>query len=77
MAQLQKALITVGLLLSFFAPHLVNANGYSLRSFQEGLALIELNDKYGFIDKTGNVVIPLQFDYAHDFSEGLAESIIK
>ena len=30
------------------------------------------NDKYGFIDKTGKVVIPLIYEFAGDFHEGLA-----
>ena len=29
--------------------------------------------KYGFIDKSGKVVIELQFDIAGDFSEGFAK----
>ena len=29
--------------------------------------------KYGFIDKSGKVVIELQYDYVSDFSEGLAK----
>ena len=29
--------------------------------------------KYGFIDKSGKVVIEPQFDYVGDFSEGLAK----
>ena len=28
--------------------------------------------KMGYIDKTGRLVIPFKFDYAGDFSEGLA-----
>jgi len=28
--------------------------------------------KFGFMDKTGNVVIPLMYDEAEDFHEGLA-----
>ena len=28
--------------------------------------------KYGYIDKTGNLKIPTQFDFATEFSEGLA-----
>lgn len=39
-----------------------------------GLFLIWTSDrKYGYIDKTGAVVIQPQFDVAYDFSEGLAE----
>lgn len=30
------------------------------------------NNKYGYIDKTGKVIIPPQFDQADEFSEGLA-----
>jgi len=33
---------------------------------------VEKDDKFGFIDRTGKVVIPLQFDSANDFNEGLA-----
>ena len=29
--------------------------------------------KYGFIDKSGKVVIEPQFDWVSDFSEGLAK----
>ena len=40
-------------------------------SFSEGLAMVRLNGKRGFIDKSGNVVIPLKYDDAGWFSEGL------
>ncbi len=45
----------------------VDANGFS-----EGLALVEKDDKYGFINKDNEVVIPLIYDQALWFSEGLA-----
>ena len=35
------------------------------------------NGKYGFIDRTGKVVVPFQFDHAWDFSEGLAQVELK
>lgn len=38
----------------------------------DGLALVELNGKYGFIDKTGKFVIEPQFRDASQFFEGLA-----
>lgn len=42
-------------------------------SFYEGLAVAKLNGKYGFIDKTGKLVIPLIYDDVEDFfNEGLA-----
>ena len=31
-----------------------------------------MNGKYGFIDKTGKEVIPIKYDDANSFSEGLA-----
>ena len=40
--------------------------------FSEGLAVVVLNRKYGYIDKTGREVIPLKFDDAGNFSNGLA-----
>jgi hypothetical protein len=40
--------------------------------FSEGLARAEVNGKWGFIDKKGNMVIPAVYDSAWDFSKGLA-----
>ncbi|MBT9874151.1 hypothetical protein GPL06_15305 [Bacteroides salyersiae] len=43
------------------------------RDFKEGLTVVlNANHKYGFIDKAGVETIPCQFDYASDFSDGLA-----
>ena len=39
--------------------------------FNEGLASVELDGKFGFIDKRGKIIIPIQYDVANDFSEGL------
>jgi hypothetical protein len=44
----------------------------NVMNFDEGLAAVKLNSKWGFIDKTGREVIPRKYDEAHDFSEGLA-----
>ena len=38
----------------------------------DGLVLVELNDKFGFIDTTGRVIIPFKYASADDFFEGLA-----
>lgn len=59
---------------------IINTNNYlQLRSFHEGLAAVsgkanqsDVNDSWGFIDKTGALAIPLQFSKAKDFSDGLA-----
>ena len=33
---------------------------------------VKQDKKWGYIDKTGRIIIPFKFDGAHDFSEGLA-----
>ena len=38
-------------------------------TYYEGLARVKLNDKFGFIDKTGKEVIPIKYDDAYSFSE--------
>lgn len=40
--------------------------------FSEGLAAVNKNDKYGFIDTKGKVVIEPQYEWASSFSDGLA-----
>ena len=40
--------------------------------FSKGFARVILNNKWGFVDKTGNEVIPCKYDWADDFSEGFA-----
>lgn len=40
--------------------------------FHEGLAYFEKDGKFGYVDKKGNIVIKPQFQFAFDFSEGLA-----
>lgn len=41
-------------------------------TFHEGLAPVQMSDKWGFIDKSGKHVIEPQFDEVYRFSEGLA-----
>lgn len=45
--------------------------------FNEGLAKFVLNDKFGFIDKNGKIVVTPIYEDAEDFSEGLAAVAIK
>ena len=40
--------------------------------FSEGLAKVKINDKYGFINTKGEIVIEAKYESASDFSEGLA-----
>ena len=44
----------------------------TFQKFSEGLAAIERNGKWGYIDKEGKDVIPCRYEGAHNFSEGLA-----
>jgi tetratricopeptide (TPR) repeat protein len=43
-----------------------------VRSFYNGLAAVQLNEKWGFINKNGVVVISIKYDYALNFSGGKA-----
>jgi hypothetical protein len=40
--------------------------------FKEGLALVKINGKYGYINKKMQFVIPSKFEDAYDFCNGLA-----
>ncbi|MCL2772366.1 MAG: WG repeat-containing protein [Oscillospiraceae bacterium] len=44
----------------------------SMNPYGEGLICVSKNGKWGYIDKNGEVVIPLIYDFADFFSEGLA-----
>lgn len=43
-----------------------------LYPFSEGLAAVKKNDKFGFINTKGELVIPCQYQYAGSFKDGLA-----
>ncbi|RUS99239.1 hypothetical protein DSM106972_079410 [Dulcicalothrix desertica PCC 7102] len=45
-------------------------------SFSSGLVGVKLNGKWGFIDETGQLVIPYQFDKVQQFSDGIANASI-
>ncbi|GHV42636.1 hypothetical protein FACS189490_12010 [Clostridia bacterium] len=38
----------------------------------DGLSVVMKDDKWGFIDKTGSLVIPLTYSFAYDFNDGFA-----
>ncbi|MEP3278639.1 MAG: WG repeat-containing protein [Stappiaceae bacterium] len=44
--------------------------------FSEGLALVQINGRYGFIDRNGMVVIQPKFELSGGFKHGLAEVIV-
>jgi len=51
--------------------HLSNRTYDSQEDFEDGLAKVEINGKYGFINKQGIEIIPLKYDYIKGFSHGL------
>ena len=46
---------------------------YKTGDFFEGLTKVRLNNKYGFIDKSEKVVIPIKYNDISDFKEGWAK----
>ena len=48
--------------------------GYKGDGFKEGLACVQENEKYGFIDEQGNVVVPIEYDQivGGGFNNGIA-----
>jgi hypothetical protein len=40
--------------------------------FSEGFARFKMGDRFGFIGRSGEFLVPPRFFYAEDFSEGLA-----
>ena len=44
----------------------------SVGVFHDGLAVVKAAERYGYIDRSGTIVIPIQWMTAYDFSEGLA-----
>ncbi|MDJ0515966.1 MAG: WG repeat-containing protein [Trichodesmium sp. MO_231.B1] len=66
-------ILTHQVVLSF--PYSFDNANYS-SSFSEGLAAVKKDGKWGYIDKTGKIVIPYQFDDAYGFQQGLAKVIV-
>ncbi len=44
----------------------------NISSFSEGLALVESDGRFGFIDRSGRVAVSFEYDYATSFSDSLA-----
>lgn len=49
----------------------------SANTFYNGVTLVKKNGKYGYADESGKTVLPLKYDFAQNFSEGLAAVRIK
>lgn len=49
-----------------------NSEHYIMQDFSEGFAVICQNSKYGYIDREGNIVTDIIYDYASSFNEGIA-----
>jgi hypothetical protein len=45
---------------------------YRIDEFSEGLAVVVKNNKHGFIDKKGSVIVPFIFDRAYGFHNGFS-----
>ena len=45
------------------------ASSYAQQREPQRLFPVEKNGKWGFIDETGQIIIPLQFDSANEFHE--------
>ena len=49
----------------------------SVRDLSEGLVVVQLNGKWGFVDVTGKEVVPVKYDHVWRFKEGLASVELK
>lgn len=56
----------------FIAPLRDEANSLLAVRYSEGVGPIAKNDKWGYVDLSGNIVIPFKFEYAGDFDHGMA-----
>ena len=49
-----------------------NCSEISVIRYDLGIMRVTINDKMSFIDTNGNVIIPLKYDVAFDFKDGMA-----
>ncbi|GEM_PF-2118480 len=53
----------------------LDVSSYSMiRPFHEGLAAVQKDNKWGFIDTSGKLAVPTKYPLVGDFSEGLASA---
>jgi len=48
--------------------------GFDVEGFKNGLALIKVGEKWGFINTEGKMAIPAKYDDAYDFNDGYASA---
>lgn len=58
--------------LTAYGEQLAEVKFDSVGVFHDGLAVVKAAERYGYIDRSGAIVIPIQWMTAYDFSEGLA-----
>jgi glucan-binding YG repeat protein len=46
-----------------------------MKNFSAGLAAVKISDKWGYINKNGDIIITPQYDVALNFFKGLAITI--
>lgn len=56
--------------------YVINTQFQDARPFLDGLAAVKINNKYGFIDKTGKLIIPHQFDNVGIWYFAISEGLI-
>ena len=59
-------------ILTAYGEQLAEVKFDSVGVFHDGLAVVKAAERYGYIDRSGEIVIPIQWMAAYDFSEGLA-----
>lgn len=59
-------------ILTAYGEQLAEVKFDSVGVFHDGLAVVKAAEHYGYIDRSGAIVIPIQWMAAYDFSEGLA-----
>ena len=50
----------------------LDANMETAQNFHDGLAMVEINGKKSFIDRTGKIVFGCPFEYVYEFHDGFA-----
>lgn len=60
----------------FYTETVIKCQYDSTMAFTEGLGRVKMNGKYGFVDKTGKLVIAAKYDAAMEFNGGFAAVIL-